>query len=198
MEEEKNLTKEEQESFEKPIKEPTKQPWIIVVILIIAVVVLIVLARTWAFNTSKNMTEDMIEAGTGAKVEMLDENGMKITVKDEDGNDQTVSFQADEDGLEIPDELKEVPLFEPAKMISSSQINELGMGGTFSTDKSVNDVKDFYLDKMEDEGWTQEALFDVGGQVTMSFKKGEAVIMVSVFKADDKTQFIVNYSEEWN
>lgn len=186
MEGEKDLTKKEQDSFEKPAKEPTKQPWVIIVILIIAVVVLIVLARMWAFNTAQNMTEDMTEAGIDAEVEMLDEKG----------NDQAVSFQADENGLEIPEKLKEIPLFEPAKMISSSQINELGLGATFSTDESVNDVKNFYVDEMEDEGWEQEALFEVGGQVTMSFKKDKSMVSLSVFKDVEKVLFIVNYSQD--
>jgi len=206
------------ENQTQPTKPASNKNVIIIVVVVVAVIVL-ALAGYFIYRAiTKSFTEagleKLIEAQTGQKID-IDKDGKNYKITTEDGEeieytfdeDGTVNmkfegedeegeftFKSDEEGIDIPDSFKDiVPIFDPSKMITLNDLGEMGMAGTFSTSKSKDEVKDYYLKELPEQNWVKAAQFEMEGQTTVTFEKGNESITVMTYDQDDKTHFIISY-----
>jgi len=194
---------------------------IIIVVVIVAVIVIALIGyfiyRAVANNVTETALEKIIESQTGENIKIDksgdtikiksedgqgevefdidgDEEGTyKMTFTDEEGQEGEFKVRTDEAGIDVPKELKDtMPIFEPSKMVTLNEMAELGIGGTFTTDKSKDDIKDFYLDEMDDYGWKKISEFEADETTSLSYSKDNQTATIIIFTQDDQIRFTLS------
>jgi len=209
---------------QQPTKPDSNKTAIIIVVVIVVILSIAIagyfIYKAVATKVTETGLEKLIESQTGQKID-IDKEGqtMKITTEegeeieyefDEDEGSVNIKFEddeqegefhfkSDEEGLDIPDKLKDaIPIFEPSTMITLNDLENLGVSGTFTTSKSPEDVKGFYLDKMEDKGWTKTGTFEIEDKISINFEKefGSEQGTIMIYTADDKTHFLLSHIKQ--
>ncbi len=91
-----------------------------------------------------------VEGATGVKV---DEDGGTVTIKGDDGSESTISTDEGKLADDFPDS---VPVYD-GTISDSTSFSSGGVSqwtAAISTPDSVDDVKAFYVQRLEAEGWT--------------------------------------------
>jgi hypothetical protein len=144
----------------------------------------------------EEIAEEIIENETGAEIENLGEEGMKITIPGEEG-EEAVEMTFNMDGGEVPEMIKgEIPVANDSEVISSTEYKDISTTATFKTPLTAEEVKDFYLSEMDDGEWEKQAELNFGGQNSLSFLKGAKMLTISIFGSDEETNYSINYTIE--
>ncbi|MFZ5364677.1 MAG: hypothetical protein ACOZBH_00560 [Patescibacteria group bacterium] len=195
---------------------------IIILVVVIAAVLLIGVGGYFVYRAVANKIaevsiEKLIESQSGQKVD-IDRDGqtLKITTDegeqleyayDEegsvnmkfsgDGQEGNMIFRSDEKGIDVPDSLKNaLPIFTPSKMIALNDLQAMGVTGTFTTDKSKDEILSFYLKEMPQQDWKKQAQYEIDDNLSLSFTKGSDSATVIIFEEDDQTQFMIGYYKQ--
>lgn len=206
------------ENQTQPTTPNSNKNMVIIAVVVIAVVLLglggYFIYRAITKSFTETGIEKLIEAQTGQKID-IDKDGKNYKITTEEGEEieytfdeeGTVvmkfegedqkgefSFKSDEEGIDIPDTFKKaVPIFDPATMITLNDLGDMGLAGTFSTSKSQQDVKNYYLKELPEQGWEKAGQFEIQDKTTMTFEKGNESLTVMTYNQDDQTHFILSY-----
>ncbi|MBS3818034.1 hypothetical protein KGY73_00800 [bacterium] len=116
-----------------------------------------------------------------------EESGVKAEVKDEKGEAKSMEFGTSAEKSKIPDW---IPIFEGELSISFTSSEEESRTGTFSieTDASPEDVRDFYLSRLEKLGFSMET----------NSSETETTHLINLFSSDEDNQreLVVNILQE--
>ncbi len=194
---------------------------IIIVVVIVAIIIVALIGyfiyRAVVNNVTETALERMIESQTGTNID-IDKSGDTIKIKGEDGEgeiefdidgDEEGTFKmkftdeegqegefkvkTDESGIDVPKELKNaIPIMDSAKMVTLNEMAELGIGGTFTTNKSKDDVKGFYLNEMEDSGWKKISEYETDETTSLSYSKDNKNATIIIFSQDDQIRFTLS------
>lgn len=135
-----------------------------------------------ADKAAERISEEAIEEGIDGSNVDIDDDG-NVDIETEDGSIST--------GTDLPDDWPEdVPVMEGAVVqgsYSSSSNGETIHTASFSTDRSVDEVLDFYKDELAD--WTvdtdQTGDFNGTASGTLVLSKGDRGVTVSATDGDD-------------
>jgi len=137
--------------------------------------------------------EAAIEAQTGADVDLDAESGT-VTLRGEEGEEMT--FTADEGGIELPDDFPSaIPVYPDARAVQYSSMGE-GVQAGFQTAAALNDVRDWYVEQLEDGGWELQinTTMPDGGMMTAELE-GEALSVI-LGAEEGGTMIIVTLSRQ--
>lgn len=189
---------------------------IIIVAVVVGVLILVLagyfIYRAVADKFTESSIEKMIEAQTGQKVDIekdgktmkieSDQGEMEYNVEngdqasfqmeftDEQGQQERMKIQTDEEGIEVPKELKDsLPIFTPSKMITLNDMGDKGIAGTFVSEKNAEQIKDFYLTEMEKQGWSKIGEFSTNETTSINFEKNSDSANVLLYEKEDQQQF---------
>ncbi len=143
-----------------------------------------------AEKIGEKMAESAIERETGGKAKVdIQGDSMKVVTKD---GEHTVTVG---DKAAAPKDFpSDVAIYEGAKITASVSVPD-GMQVHMQTKDSPDKVIASYQ-AMTKDGWTQEALMDMGEQKTLSLKKGERTVVVMASLQDKMTTVMLTVPKE--
>lgn len=121
-----------------------------------------------------------------------------VTIKSNDGQSATSYGE----NVQIPDGFpSDVPIYDPATLVSSSKLSEGQYSVSARTASTVSDVTSFYKNDMKEQGWNSQIESSYGDGTILSFKKGNRTASVTVSvqpqeSSDRKTFFTVSTSDK--
>ena len=134
--------------------------------------------------------EEAIEADTGLEADVDAEAGT-VTLRGEEGEE--LAFASGEGGIELPDDFpSEIPIYPDARPIQYADVGD-GVQAGFKVDAELGDVRDWYVEQLEDKGWDIEinmatadggmisaALDDQSLSLMLGTDEGETMIIVTM------------------
>ncbi len=186
--------------------EPTKKSADNNKMILIVVAVIVGLFLLWKFVLSdndksltdgynaENLTESIIKSTTGADVDYSSDNG-SVSVKTNDGEFSSSTSE------KLPDNFpSEVPVYDNQSIVSSYSTTSDGSTAWYvsaQTDKSVEDVKNFFSDKFSD--WDNKSTSTYNGTASQSYEKGTLSVTLIITPAgegynNDKTTITYSVS----
>lgn len=144
-----------------------------------------------ACNPGERAMEAAIEAQTGADVDLDAESGT-VTLRGEEGEEMT--FSADETGIELPDDFPSaIPVYPDARAVQYANMGE-GVQAAFQVAAAANDVRDWYIEQLEDGGWEiQMNTITPDGGMMLAELEGQT-LSVMLGAEEDETTIIVTLS----
>lgn len=115
----------------------------------LALVVFVGMAACSPGACAERVVEEAIEAETGGEAD-VDANSGTVTLRGEEG---AVTFAGSDGGVELPDDFPDtIPVYPDALAIQYVSTGD-GVQAGFRVDAAVGDVRDWYLEQLEDKGW---------------------------------------------
>ena len=136
------------------------------------------------------------ETEEGEMTIKADEAGASAEIKDKEGDVESVEFSVSSDRSKLPDW---IPLFKGKLNISFTGSDQETSAGNFSieTDAKPKDIQDFYVSRLEKQGFTVEiSSSEFGGsQLTnLTFSDDDQRhVSVNIQEQDDKSMITVHY-----
>jgi len=158
----------------------------------------IVLLGAGCIPTPQNLIQGAIEnkinseLGTDGSVKINDD-GVSVTDKT-DGS--TTSFG---ENVKLPENFpNDVPIIDGAKVAGVAVTKAQGAWVTLTTDKSVDDVANWYHEKLTSAGFEQTATYSTSEMVTKSYQKDRIFIdfVVTAGSEGDPTSIMLTETEE--
>ncbi len=141
-----NTGNEQEEQQPVSSNNSNKKALKIVLIVLAVLIVLGILGTVLLGFFFQKLGETAFEKATDSNIEVTDDG---VNIETEEG-----SFTSQ---AELPDDFpEEVPLFEPAEIISSTSQKREGSSSfsvAFNTEADVQEVKEFYEQELESGGW---------------------------------------------
>ena len=142
---------------------------------------------------AERAVEEAIEAETGGEVD-VDADAGTLTVRGEEGEEMT--FAGDEGGIELPDDFPSaIPIYPDAVPMQYADVGDAVNAG-FTVDAPLNEVRDWYLEQLEDKGWNIEInMFTAdGGMITAGLEGQSLSLMLGT--DDGETTIIVTMGQD--
>jgi frataxin-like iron-binding protein CyaY len=165
----------------KIISNRVKKNFVLLLVLLLGVSVLAV--GCGKKTTNEKISEKMLEESLGSNADVDIEDG-SIKIETDEG-----TFEAGGDISLSKDWPEDIHVTE-GKIIAS-QSNEMGNNLTIESDRSVDDVKKEYKEKLEDDGWEINMTFDMDDNVLYGAEKDERTLSLTIGKDDDGKTMIV-------
>ncbi len=151
--------------------------------------VVILLATVALSGCTKKMaekaTERAIEKNTGDQVDLNFDNN-QVTVETEQG-----SYQAGEN-VTLPADWPEDIYVLEGKLVAAMKVaTNNGYSMSVVTEQSVSEIKQDYVDKLTDAGWTINMQMDYGESAALSATKDNRTVSVSVTASSDGTNVTI-------
>ena len=151
----------------------------------VALILVIGLSGCGTESYMENKIEREMEKSLGQNVD-IDMDGDAVKIKTDDG-----FFVESGENVELPSDFpKDVYMVEGK--IKSVMKNPVGGGYSVSieTEKSVEDVKNIYTEKLPEDGWVLNMQMSLGEMAVVSGTKDASSVSVSITIQDEKT-FVV-------
>jgi len=114
--------------------------------------------------------------------------GLRISGEDEEGGAFSGQFG---ENARVPDGFpKDVPVYPDAQVVGGMVAGEGGML-TLQTDDDLDEVAEFYREKLAKEGWSLGPPMDVMGRRLLSFEKGDRNGAVQISREANVTTILV-------
>ncbi len=151
------------------------------------VLVLVLVAAMLGAGGCGVIAKKAVEGATGVKV---DDNGDSVTIKGSDGSESTISTGEGKLADDFPDS---VPVYDgtitDSTVFSSNGVSQ--WTASVTTPDSVDDVKAFYEQRLEAEGWKTTFNMDSGSQgsrtVAYSAELDDLTLTVTIDDSDGDT-----------
>jgi|AntRauTorckE6833_2_1112554.scaffolds.fasta_scaffold01632_7 hypothetical protein len=162
----------------------------IILIVIGALIVLGLIGTALLGFIGAKIGTSVIERATDSDVNVSDDG---VTIESDDG-----SFSARSDAT-LPEDFPEiVPLFEPASVDTSSKIGRADRGSmwivSFTTESSVDEVYDFYIDQLDEDNWETVSTFESGDMKNLSASNETENTQVQLSLTGDNSENLTTYS----
>ena len=145
-----------------------------------------------ACSPGERAMEEAIEAQTGVDADVDAESGT-VTLRGDEGEEMT--FTADEAGIELPDDFPSaIPVYPEARAVQYSEMGE-GVQATFQVDATLAEVRDWYVEQLEDGGWEiqMNTIMQDGGM--MSAEREEESLSLILGAEEEGTMIIITLSK---
>ena len=135
--------------------------------------------------------------GPDGETTTVTKKGDNVDVTFTGKNDDKLQITSSEKGVALPDNFpKDAPIYPDAKATMSTTIPN-GFMVMLETNDSLEQVKEFYEDKLKLEGWETETSLNLPQNTTLANKKDARTLTLTI-SAGDKTmiQLLVTQEKE--
>jgi len=143
-------------------------------------------------KVAEKATEKAIEDSGGGNVDVdIDDQTVEIT-------DQNTNISASYGKNELPEDWpSDAPTYE-GDIIATTTQNDTFFQTSWQTDKSADDVYDYYQEELVDQGWTVDSTMSVNQFKSLSATKGNWTLALTVTpdEEEDVTTYSVTVSQE--
>lgn len=142
-------------------------------------------------KAAQTVTEKALESATNSDVDLANN---EITV-----NTNGDSFSMGED-LKLPDNFpSDVPVYSPAKVVTTSTTGTAGFYATLTSPDGFSAISDYYNAQLVAEGWTIDntSSFNGGGQSTTYITtKENRTLDVGIYKYEDSSEVTITITTD--
>jgi hypothetical protein len=111
---------------------------------------------------------------------------------------EKVLFSSNEQGVPLPDNFpKDAPIY-PGATITMNSSTPDGMMVMLKTKDSLKQVKEFYQNKLKEQGWEQETSFNTRQGATLANTKGDRTLAVTISSGEETIIQLIAMPEKAN
>jgi len=143
-------------------------------------------------GTAEEATEAAIEAEAGGDVN-VDADAGTLTIRGEDGEE--MAFTGGADGVELPEDFPStIPIYPDAQAMQYATMGDTVQAG-FQVDAPLNDVRDWYIEQLEDNDWEIQMNMAVADGSMISAELDGQSLSLILGEDDGETTIIVTLGE---
>ena len=144
--------------------------------------------------TAERMLEEAIEAETGGEID-LDVDSGTVTIRGKDG--EAITFAGDEGRIELPDDFPStIPVYPDAQAIQYTNMGNVMRAG-FLVDEAATDVRNWYVEQLEDQGWEIQTNVATPDYMLISAElEGETLSLMLGVAENEPTTIVISLTRD--